>query len=117
MDFYETTTWSAVLLTLLLALLVFGVAGVVRAWTVQGSVARYRWASIERATMYPGLVGLLLRSTEALARHDYVGLGLWGSLAGVTAWNISRIRNDDDDHWFKDLGRRLGRLAHYAAPP
>lgn len=113
MDFYETTAWTVTLWSLMGCLVITVAADLMRMIAARGTHARYVWATVEHATIYPTVVGVLLQIVENVAERDWMWVGISSATSLYYVYLLVRFRRDNDDDWFNSggPGRALGRLA------
>lgn len=112
MPFYETAAWSALLWTLTGCLAITVAADYLRVTSARGTHQRYVWATVEHATIYPTVVGVLLQVAENIAEHDWLWTGIGLATGLYYVYLLWRFRRDNDDDWFNGggPGRFLRRL-------
>lgn len=81
--------------------------GAFRRSFVKGSRPRYIVATIQRITMWPGLLAFLVAA--GLAARDRAWWDLFCAGGGCACWVLFYLwqKDDDDDDWFKGAKKRL----------
>lgn len=87
------------------------VAGAFRRYFVKGSRPRFMLATIQRATMWPGLIGHMFAAGLAGRDRAFFDLAWAGAGVGVWIWLYLQLNADDDDDWFKGAKKRLRKWA------
>ena len=105
-----------------LAFGIFLIAGLLRRQAVRGSAPRYRWATIQRACCWPGLLFIVFTTLRALGLMQPLALILVPAALAAWTYTYRQMRADADDDWFAGAAKRLRRAfgsrtasAHLAA--
>lgn len=112
MEFYGTTAWTVTIWSLLGCLAITITADTMRIMSARGTHDRYIWATVEHATIYPAMVGVILQVAGHVAERDWLLVGISLTTTLYYAFLLARFRRDSDGDWFNSggPGRALGRL-------
>lgn len=98
-------------LALDLAYGVFLLSGLLRRAAVRGSHERYRWATVQRAACWPGLVFVVMTTVRSISLTQPLALLLVPVALAAWAYTFRQMRADGDDDWFSRTATRLRRWA------
>lgn len=96
-------------LALDLAYGVFLLSGLRRRAAVRGSHQRYRWATMQRAACWPGLVFIVMTTLRSISLTQPLALLLVPLALAAWAYTFRQMRADGDDDWFTRTATRLRR--------